>query len=68
MVSDKGADGGGGDYLPRQFSAIDQDILMARIYLTPNPADYELMKYLEDFQLTSGGGCVLYKGTDRTSF
>lgn len=35
---------------------------------TPNSADYEVMKCLEDFQLTSGGRCVLYKGTGRTSF
>ena len=34
----------------------------------PKTADYEVMKCLEDFQLTSGSRCVLYKGTGRTSF
>lgn len=51
----------GGDYPPDPSR-------VGRLPSTPSSADYELMKYLEDFQLTSGSRCVLYKGTGRTLF
>ena len=67
----------GGDYLPRPgsvgagstplYNRSTTPALVQSVYVSKT-ADYEVMKYLEDFQLTSGSRCVLYKGTGRTLF
>lgn len=67
----------GGDYLPRLgsvgtgstplYNRSTTPALVQSVYVSKT-ADYEVMKYLEDFQLTSGSRCVLYKGTGRTLF
>ena len=57
----------GGDYLPRRRPVGMCSTPLCSCSMSKT-ADYEVMKYLEDFQLTSGSRCVLYKGTGRVSF